>query len=131
MFIVCGGVNYFFRVHGKSQTFILLFPYFLYPISYIGMTGSTLMTIAVSFERFLGILFPLQCTKNVRKSWFYILPVIAISILVNSSKYLELTLVQTENGKWTYNITQLRRSNKYIKYYRTYFLISFAGVLPL
>ena len=32
IFIVSGGINYFSRVHGKSQTFILLFPYFLYPL---------------------------------------------------------------------------------------------------
>ena len=44
---------------------------------------------------------------------------------------MELSLVETEDGKWIYNITELRRSDDYIKYFKTYFLIPFEGFFPL
>ena len=44
---------------------------------------------------------------------------------------MELSLVETEDGKWIYNITELRRSDDYIKYFKTYILIPFDGFLPL
>ena len=44
---------------------------------------------------------------------------------------MELSLVETEDGKWIYNITELRRSDDYIKYFKTYILIPFEGFFPL
>ena len=44
---------------------------------------------------------------------------------------MELSLVETEDGKWIYNITELRRSDDYIKYFKTYIIIHFDGFLPL
>ena len=44
---------------------------------------------------------------------------------------MELSLVETEDGKWIYNITEQRRSDDYIKYFKTYILIPFEGFFPL
>jgi len=47
------------------------------------------MTVAISIERFLGICYPLHLPPKNRKSWFYIVPVIILSVLVNLPKFFE------------------------------------------
>lgn len=44
----------------KSDTHIIMFPYFLYPIHQTSMSGSIFMTVAIAFERFTAVHFPLD-----------------------------------------------------------------------
>ena len=53
------------------------------------MNATIFMTTAISIERFLGICYPLHLPPHNRKSWFYILPVLLLSFVLNVPKFLE------------------------------------------
>jgi len=130
LFILCGGINYSCRAFkAGSQVFTLLFPTFIYPFSYIGLTGSIFMTFAISIERFLGICYPLKFPPHTRKAWYYILPVVLISILINIPRFFDAVISWNE-GSPSYQPSGLRMSVDYIKYYRTYFYITFSALMP-
>lgn len=46
-----------------------------------GFTGSGWMTVAISFERFLGICHPMNCPPANRKARFLVLPVLLLTLL--------------------------------------------------
>ena len=58
-----------------------------YPLLNIGLTGSIYSTIAVSFERFLGICHPGWLAR--KKSIFYILPLVVFSLAFNFPRFFE------------------------------------------
>ena len=58
-----------------------------YPLLNIGLTGSIYSTIAVSFERFLGICHPGWSAR--KKSRLYILPLVIFSIAFNFPRFFE------------------------------------------
>ena len=131
IFIICGGINYTCRAfNAGSSIFTLLFPFFIHPFSYIGMSGSIFMTFAISIERFLGICYPLKFPPHTRKAWFYILPVSFISIVTNIPRFFDAVLVW-KDGVPHYAATQFRTSESYIKMYQTYFSIPFSAIMPL
>ena len=51
------------------------------------MAGTIFMTLAISFERYLGLCHPLL-NPHSRKAWFYILPVVVIAVTLNVPKFL-------------------------------------------
>lgn len=131
LFILCGGISYSCRAFVPgSQIFKVLFPHLIYPLSYIGLTGSIFMTFAISIERFLGICYPLKFPPHTRKSWYYILPVVLISIIINIPRFLDGDIEWDEEEGYSYVASNLRISPDYIKYYRTYFYITFSALLP-
>eukprot|EP00092_Neocalanus_flemingeri_P018500 GFUD01020025.1.p1 GENE.GFUD01020025.1~~GFUD01020025.1.p1 ORF type:complete len:402 (+),score=67.71 GFUD01020025.1:193-1398(+) len=131
IFIICGGINYTCRAFKAGSTiFTILFPFFIHPFSYIGMSGSIFMTFAISIERFLGICYPLKFPPHTRKAWFYILPVSFISIVTNIPRFFDAVLVW-KDGEPHYAPTQFRMSESYIKMYQTYFNIPFSAIMPL
>lgn len=130
LFILFGGINYSFRgFEAGSKIFTLLFPALIYPLSWIGLTGSIFMTFAISIERFLGICYPLKFPPHTRKSWYYILPVVFISLIINIPRFLDAVITWDEEAP-AYGPSKLRMSPDYIKYYRTYFYITFTALLP-
>jgi len=153
LYIVCGGVNYTLRAFEfKSDVYTLAFPHFIYPFANIGMCGTIFMTVAISIERFLGICYPLHLPPHNRKSWFYIIPVTILAIIVNIPKFLESEViwyfegnaienlkVQVKNitvqdiPQWvpTYHVTALRRNSDYMKYYIVYFRMFTTAIIPL
>ena len=91
-----------------------LTPYFLFPFKFISTYGTIFMTVAISIERYIGIHY--SCIEK-RKSWFYIIPVILISVTLNVPTFFEKQVIQSEeDGKiiiketWT----KLRREPTYI-----------------
>ena len=91
-----------------------LTPYFLFPFKMISTYGTIFMTVAISIERYIGIHY--SCIEK-RKSWFYIIPVILISVTLNVPTFFEKQVIQSEeDGKiiiketWT----KLRREPTYI-----------------
>ena len=98
LYIVIGGINYTFKAFdADSNAYTIAFPYIIYPITNIGLCGTIFMTVAISTERFLGICYPLHLPPKNRKSWFYILPVLILSIVVNVPKFFEAEI------EWLYN----------------------------
>jgi len=91
LYIVFGGINYTMKAFELANTriYTLTFPYIIYPFTSIGLSGTIFMTVAISIERFLGVCYPLHLPPHTRKSWFYILPVIFLSICINIPKFLE------------------------------------------
>ena len=41
----------------ESEAHVVLFPYLLYPVHAIGMTGSVLLTVAIALERYVAEVF--------------------------------------------------------------------------
>jgi len=92
LYIVCGGINYTFRgFEANSDVYTILFPYFLHPFTDIAMAGTIFMTVAITVERYLGLCHPLLNPQS-RKSWFYVVPVLLFSVLLNVPKFLEIKL---------------------------------------
>lgn len=46
-----------------SDLHILMFPYFLYPLHQTSMTGSIFMTVAIAFERYSAVHFPINYSQ--------------------------------------------------------------------
>eukprot|EP00090_Calanus_glacialis_P018966 TRINITY_DN29289_c0_g1_i1.p1 TRINITY_DN29289_c0_g1~~TRINITY_DN29289_c0_g1_i1.p1 ORF type:complete len:381 (-),score=37.07 TRINITY_DN29289_c0_g1_i1:225-1367(-) len=156
VYIVIGGINYTFKAFdADSNAYTIAFPYIIYPITNIGLCGTIFMTMAISIERFLGICYPLHLPPHNRKSWFYILPVLVLSIVVNVPKFFEAEIDWLNNGKWNdtsiannmsedsyhshqieewvpaYRATDLRKDSSYIKFYITYFRLFSTAIIPL
>ena len=98
-----------------------LTPYFLFPFKFISTYGTIFMTVAISIERYIGIHY--SCIEK-RKSWFYIIPVILISVTLNVPTFFEKQVIQSEEDEDGKKIiketwTELRREPTYIlgKYY--------------
>ena len=79
-----------------SEVHIILFPYFLYPANQIAITGSIFMTVAIAWERYIAVHYPLdynQAMNNsnaIRKRLMkYVGPVLLLSILFNLGKFFE------------------------------------------
>ena len=60
----------------------------------------------------------LQFPPHTRKSWYYILPVVLISIIINIPRFLEGVINWDDEKGPSYEVTNLRMSPNYIKYYR-------------
>ncbi len=50
-----------FRLH--TDIHILLFPYFLYPVHMMAMTGSIFMTVAIALERYVAVHYPINYSQ--------------------------------------------------------------------
>ena len=72
------------------------------------------MTVAISIERYIGIHYSWM---EKRKGWFYIIPVILISVILNVPMFFEKQVITLEeDGKIIINETwtKLRREPTYI-----------------
>ena len=87
-------INRGFGAH--SDIYNYLFPYFLHPFTHIAMAGTIFMTLAISFERYLGLCHPLL-NPHSRKAWFYILPVVVIAVTLNVPKFLVSSIAKHQN----------------------------------
>lgn len=114
VYIIVGGFNYTFRgFDAGSVIYTIAFPYLIYPLTNISMCGTIFMTVAISIERFLGICFPLYLPPHNRKAWYYVLPVVFITFLLNIPKFLEgqlkwedesMAIQQTEEAEMNHSL---------------------------
>lgn len=51
------------RFHLETDLHLLLFPYFLYPLHSMAMTGSILMTVAIALERYNAVHWPISYSQ--------------------------------------------------------------------
>ena len=162
IYIIIGGINYTFHAFGYADNYAytISFPYIIYPITNISLCGTIFMTVAISIERFLGICYPLHLPPQNRKAWYYVLPIVCLSLLVNLPKFFEAEiewkqddvalldslwdLAASNNGSrseeydWAnertneprFKHTDLRMNSNYIKYYVTYCRIFFTVIIP-
>ena len=153
LYITFGGLNYTFKAfEANNEAFTLALP-IIYPFTNITMNATIFMTTAISIERFLGICYPLHLPPHNRKSWFYILPVLLLSFMLNIPKFLEgeirwypendtfqgddLNLTSSDYVEEevrvsvpAYRPTELRKDSNYIKFYKTYFRLFSTAVIP-
>jgi len=151
-YIIIGGINYTFKAfEASSDAYNISFPFIIYPITNISLCGTIFMTVAISIERFLGICYPLHLPPQNRKSWYYILPVFLLSIIVNTPKFFEAEihwlkddnsiLMKPDDDLGLFNLTRfddipiyrptdLRKDSNYIKYYVTYCRMFFTVIIP-
>ena len=85
-----------------------------YQILNIAFTGSIYMTIAISFERYLGICYPKINVK--RGAWIYVLPVCIITVSFNFPRLLERKYFIV-NGTLESKKTDLANSTSYKLHY--------------
>ena len=52
-----------------SVVHVFMFPYFLYPLLSIAVTGSIFMTVAIAFERYIAVHYPIDYSQvNTNKA---------------------------------------------------------------
>lgn len=122
---------------GFSMThfvYVILFPYLFYPLLSIAVTGSVFMTVAIAFERYIAVHYPIDYSQAInspeacrRRLLKYVGPVVIVSILINIPKFLESevnvdhivddthpSVIKFDNGSYTfnnsYNLEELRDS---------------------
>jgi len=111
-----------------SRFYIILFPYFLYPLEMIAMTGSILLTVAIAIERYTAVHYPIsyrQTMKNAnamkKRVATYLIPVTIICIGFNVTKFLEMSYVCNDLDKIKrLNVTSFDSSNETLINYTGY-----------
>ena len=80
----------------SSEVHIMLFPYLLYPANQIAISGSIFMTVAIAWERYIAVHYPLDYNQAmndsnaVRKRLLkYVGPVLILAIVFNLGKFFE------------------------------------------
>lgn len=143
MYIVFGGINYTFRsFKAQSDYFTYLFPHVIHPFTHISLAATIFMTVAITIERYLGLCHPFLPPSS-RKAWFYILPVIVISVTLNIPKFMEIQLgTRTVRGEGedgggfnltrpSYHPTELRKSPMYIRSYVMWTRLFSTAIIPV
>ena len=136
MYIVCGGINYTFRAfRAQSDYFTYLFPYVIHPFTHISLAATIFMTVAITIERYLGLCHPFLPPSS-RKAWFYIVPVIVISVALNIPKFLETELsskffAEFNTTRPTFGPSRLRSSPIYIRGYVMWTRVCSTAIIPV
>ena len=91
----------------EDKLLVLLFPKMIYPVRNIGFTASIFMTVAIAYERYSAIKYPLQHHQSLRSRKFrrivlfkYIFFVTCFAVLFNIPKFFE-TQVEWRNSTET------------------------------
>ena len=149
-YLVCSILQSFRKQFGlDSDLHTILFPWFLYPMQMMAMTGSILMTVAIALERYVAVHYPINYNQAMNDSRAlknrllkYLVPVFIMTILSNISKFFEITIVYVEsegnievtNGttvglKPQLKVTDLRRDPTY-SISLNWFRFITVGVIP-
>ena len=92
----------------STETHVLLFPYFLYPMTSISLTASIFMTVGIAHERYTAIRYPTQHRESMRSTTSrlmnmikYIFLITIFAILFNIPKFLEAKINWIEDRSVT------------------------------
>ncbi len=87
--------------HLMTDVHVYMFPYFLYPLHMMAMTGSIVMTVAIALERYWAVHYPINYSqamndsRALRKRMIkYLVPVTVFSIVWNVTKFFEIDIIQ-------------------------------------
>ena len=140
MYIVVGGVNYTFKAfNANSDVYVYLYPHIIHPFTHIAATGVIFMTVAITIERYLGLCHPFL-PHTSRKAWYYVVPVVIISVTMNVPKFLEIEhrwdpVTDPETNKTiemiAYRSTLLRTQENYIVGYQMWTRLICDCVIPV
>ena len=85
------------------------------------------MTMAISVERFLMLH---SSYSSSRSKWFYIIPVLLMTFVLNATKFLEFE-IKTNKTVPTIELTLLRSNEKYVEGYIIWFDMFFIRILSI
>ena len=128
----------------RNQVFIKLVPVVWHPLKNILLCFETFMIMSIATERYQAVMQPIQFRqKSVKISsslhiFFYIIPPMVLSVVVNIPKFLETKLVtleflKTANSSHSfvdYKITDLGLNPTYNLYYSHWTVFLTTGVIP-
>lgn len=121
---------------------IELFPYLLYPMQGIALTGSIFMTVAIAFERYVAVHNPINYNRAMNDAratrarvFRFVFPVIVASVLFSVPKFFESTVVHkyipsTNETIAVLNYTAFRVHPTYARYVNWSKLLV-QGILPV
>ena len=129
----------------SSQFYILMFPYFLYPMENILLSCESYLLMSIALERLIAVVRPIwyRTTRLRLSGWkhaaVFILPTLLLSISFNIPKFFELELVYTNVTDSSntvrevrdFEVTSLRLDSDYILYYIHLTRSLCTGVLPI
>ena len=125
------------RLGLETDTYIFLFPYFLYPVNFIALTGSIFMTVGVATERYIAVYHPMYYNKILTNTTShrgrlltYLLPITILAIIFNIPKFLESKVAFLDDGGVYIDVTDLRTHHLYITYYHNWFRMMAIGIIP-
>lgn len=87
----------------QSDTHVVLFPYLLYPLNQMAISASIFMTVAIAWERYIAVHYPLDYNQAmndsnaIRKRLVkYVGPVLALAFIFNIVKFFEAKVVYAQ-----------------------------------
>jgi len=121
-----------------STGYIIIFPYFWYPVKNTLMCWETYLIMAISTERWLAVCKPLwHRTNSLSHSsrfhlMIYILPSFIIALLFNVPKWMEFEYSRDNVTEEIidFDVTTLRSNQDYIFYYTHLTRLLFTGLIP-
>ncbi|TRY80550.1 hypothetical protein TCAL_10965, partial [Tigriopus californicus] len=120
-----------------TKSHIILFPYFLYPVQSIAMTGSILLTVTIALERYVAVHYPINYSQSLNggnalrsRMAKYLTPVAFCSILFNVTKFFEAKLDYRPDEDMPSLIPTNLRTNPDYSIYFNWFRFIAIGVVP-
>ena len=113
--------------HLEYTILVQIYPTMLHPITSIALTLSIYLTMALSVHVYRIIHHPTGRHLHVL---VYFLPALLLSVCFNIPKCLETTVLDTEDGDVYIDVTELRVSPAYIKWYIHWATLLVLGVFP-
>lgn len=124
-----------YKLYQKGTLLAYLVDYtfmIIYPLANVALYGSIYITLAVSIERFLGVVYPVQSrTRPRRHLWSYLVPVLVLSIGLNIPKALEFQLKATNETRQEAGESEWARDLTYIHYYKVWCNLIVTAIIPI
>lgn len=107
--------------HMTSQAHIVLFPYLLYPLNQMAISGSIFMTVAIAWERYIAVHYPLDYNQAMNDSHAirrrlvkYVGPVFVLAFAFNIVKFFEAKVGYRKVSLMGNNSTETEKEEEFI-----------------
>ena len=111
----------------SDYLYFILFPTFLYPFTWITMTMSILMTVAIAHERYVAVRYPIKHRLQEKSAKFrrrrlgkYVIINLILSILLNIPHAFEARFSWRDMRNYTISSNEVKSQN--FKYLDTYYM---------